>query len=57
MHQINRTVGFQEIAPCAPARVWFARDQKHPQPVTHAVDLHKRRIVAPGQFPRPLSGR
>ncbi len=28
----------------------LARDQQHPQPVAHAVDLHHRAVVAVGQF-------
>ena len=50
MHQINRAVGFQKIAPCTPALMRFTADQQHPQAVTHAVHLDQGGVVAIGQF-------
>ncbi len=46
MHQIHGRIGFQEVAPDPLARVRLARDEQHPQPVAHPVDLDDRRIVA-----------
>ena len=50
VHQIDRTVRFQQVPPCAPARMGFAGHQQNAQAVAHAVDLHQRRVVAVGQF-------
>ena len=50
MHKIHRRVGFQQVAPCAFARMRLARDQQHPQPVAHTVDLDHGGIVAVGQL-------
>ena len=50
MYQINRTIGFQKIAPRAPALVWLSADQQHAQTVSDAVNLNQRGIVAVCQF-------
>lgn len=52
MHEIDARIGFQQVAPGALARVRLARDEQHPQPVAHAVDLHHRGVVARGQLAR-----
>ena len=50
MHEVHRRVGLQQVAPGPFARMRLARDQQHPQPVAHAVDLHHGGVVAVGQF-------
>ena len=57
MHQIDRTVGFQKVAPCAPALMRFAADQQNAQPVPYAIYLDQRRIVAVGQLSCGLGQR
>ena len=52
MHQINRRVGFQQVAPRPLTGMGFARYQQHPQPVAHAVDLDHGGIIAVGQLAR-----
>ncbi|CAM5514994.1 hypothetical protein FALB51S_03956 [Frigidibacter albus] len=50
MHEVDRGVGFQQVAPGALAGMGLARDQQHPQPVAHAIDLHHGSVVAVGQL-------
>ena len=50
VHEIDRGVGLQQVAPGALARVRLARDQQHAQLVAHAVDRHDRAIVDGGEF-------
>ena len=50
MHEVHRAVRFQQIAPGALARMGFARDQKDPQTITHAVDLDDGGIVSVRQL-------
>ena len=57
MHQIDRAVGFQQVAPRPLARIGLARHQQHPQPVSHPVDRHHGGIVARRQLARHLRRR
>ena len=50
MNQIDRTVGFQQVAPCPGAGMGLARDEQHPQPVAYAVDLNQHGVVGAGQL-------
>ena len=50
MHQIHRRVRLQQVAPNPFARMRLTRNQEHPQPVAHAVDLHHGGVVAVGQL-------
>ena len=52
MHQIDRRVGLQQIAPDALARMRFAGNQQHPQPFADTVDLHHGAVVGQRQFAR-----
>ena len=38
MNEVDRGVGLQQVAPGALARMRFARDEQHAQPVAHAFD-------------------
>jgi len=54
MHEIDRRVGFENVAPHPLASMRLARDEQHPQAVAHAVDddcgavVDKRQLVGPG---------
>ena len=50
MHQINRRIRFQQVAPNPFASMGFPRYQQHAQAVAHAVNLHHGGIVTIGQF-------
>jgi hypothetical protein len=50
MHEIDRRVGFQQVAPGALAGMRLARDQQHAQPVAHAVDDDHRAVVVQRQL-------
>ncbi len=50
MHQIDRRVRLEQIAPRPLARMRLARHQQHPQAVPHPVDLHHGGVVAVGQL-------
>jgi hypothetical protein len=50
MHEVDRRVGFQQVAPCALPRMRLPRHQQNAEPVADAVDLHDRGVVAVGQF-------
>ena len=50
MDQINRAVGFEQVAPCPFARMRFARHQQHAQTIPHAVDAQGGGVVAVGQL-------
>src|SRR6185437_4731990 len=50
MHQIDRGVGFEQIAPGALAGMRLAGYQQHPQFVAHAVDRNYRAIVDLGEL-------
>ena len=45
MHEIDRGVGLQQVAPCPLARMRFARDQQNAQAVANAVGDHHGAIV------------
>ena len=55
VHQIDRRIGLQQIAPDAFARMRFAGHQQHPQAIAYAVDDHRRAVVLKRLFRR--SGR
>ena len=57
MHQVDRRVGLQQVAPGALASMRLARDQQHAQPVADAVDGDHRVVVDGGQLVRSRSGR
>jgi hypothetical protein len=50
VHQIDRRIGLQEIAPGALTGVRFAGNQKHPQALAHAVCGEHRAVVVRGEF-------
>ena len=52
MDEIDRGVGFEDVAPDPLAGMRLARDQQHPQAVAHAVDDDHRVIVVEGQLAR-----
>ena len=56
MHEIDRRVGFQDVAPDALAGMRLARDEQHAQPVAHAVDDDRGAVVRQRQFLRPGLG-
>ena len=45
MHEIDRGIGFQQIAPYPLAGMGLARDQKHPQAIAHTIDNDNRAVV------------
>ena len=45
MHEIDRRVGLEQVAPHALAGMGFARDEQHAQAVAHAVDHHGGAVV------------
>ena len=51
MHQIDTCIGFQQVPPDPLSRMRLARNQQHPQPVAHPVDLHHGGVVSIRQFP------
>ena len=53
MNEVDRGVGFQEVAPGARAIVRLAGDQQHAQPVAHAVHRHRGAVVDQGKLFRP----
>ncbi len=53
MHEIDRGVGFQDIAPHPLAGVRLARHQQNLEPVAHAVDDDRGAVVGQGQLVRP----
>ena len=52
MHQIDRRVGFEQVAPHPLAGMRLARNQQHLQPVAHAVDDDHGAVVDQGQLVR-----
>ncbi len=50
MDQVDRGIGFQQVAPGPLAGMRLARDQQHPQSVADPVDRQDRRVVAVGQL-------
>ena len=50
MHQIDRGVGLQQVAPCPLAGVRLAGHQQHAQPVAHTVHREHGPVVAVGQL-------
>ena len=50
MHQVYACIRLQKVPPGPLARMRLARDQQHPKPVAHAVDLHHGGIVPRGQL-------
>ena len=56
MHEIDRRVGFQDVAPDALPGMRLARDQQDAQPVAHAVDDDRGAVVRQRQFLRPGFG-
>ena len=46
MHQIDRAVGLQQVAPCPPSGMRLTGHQQNAQTVAHAVDLDQRGVVA-----------
>ena len=50
VHQVDRRVGLEQVAPHPQARIGLARDQQHAQPVAHAVDEEHLPVVARGQL-------
>ena len=50
MHEIDRRIGFQKIAPDALAGMRRARNEKHAQPLAHALDRHDGLVVAQRQL-------
>ena len=50
MHEIDRGVGFQQVAPGALAGMRLAGDEQHAQLVAHAVDRDDRAVVDRRQF-------
>ena len=53
MDEIDRRVGFEQVAPHPFAGMGFARHQQHPQAVAHAVDDDDGALVDRGQRVRP----
>ena len=52
MDEIDRRIGFEDVAPDPLAGMRLARHQQHPQPVAHAVDDDNRAVVVEGQLLR-----
>ena len=50
--QVDRGVGFQNVAPGALAGMGLAGDQQHPQAVAHAVHHRRRPVVGERKLPR-----
>ena len=50
MHQVDRRIGLQEVAPDALARMRLARHQQHAEPLADAIDLDDAPVVDLGQF-------
>ena len=50
MHEIDRRIGLQQVAPGPQTRIGLARDQHHPQTIAHAIDHRDRAIVLQRQF-------
>ena len=57
MHQIDRRIGLQQVAPHPLAGMRLARNQQHPQPVAHARHRHHGAVVLQRQFGRAGRGR
>ena len=53
MDEIDRRIGFEQVAPDALAGMRLTRDQQHVQPVTDAVYDDNGAIVDKSQFARP----
>ncbi len=53
MNEIDRWIGFEDVAPDALSRMGFAGNQQHPQPITHAIHDNDRTVIVEGQFLRP----
>src|ERR1700737_3258022 len=53
MNEIDRWIGFEDVAPDALSGMRFARNKQHPQPITHAIHDDNRAIVVEGQLLRP----
>ena len=56
MHEVNRRIGFQEVAPNAPCLVRLAGYEQHAQPVAHTGNRHRGAIVRERQLFRPRRG-
>ena len=52
MDEVDRGVGFEDVAPDPLAGMRFARHQQHPQPVAHAVDDDDGAVIVEGQLLR-----
>ena len=52
MDEIDRRIGFEDVAPDALAGMRLAGDQQHPQPVAHAVDDDDGAVVVERQLAR-----
>ena len=50
VHEVDRGVGLEQVAPCPLARVRLARDQQHAQFFAHAVDGDDRAVVDRGDL-------
>ncbi len=57
MHQVDRGVGLEQVAPGALAGMRLAGNQQHPQPVADALGDHDGAVVADGQFTRQFGCR